>query len=148
MGTELTMRLPLPFCRECAPSARRRPQGFFSWLLIWIVAAGVIFASAVVLALSENAGKLPHLLVDQPLIPLSLGFVVSLIPRMLRRRSRGQSSFSQPVQLKSVSKNWRSGAIKRIEFLFTSKEFEAAFVDANKGSIGLGAVVVSGHTQS
>lgn len=136
-GTELTIKLLLPFCPRCEPSSRRRPKSLLNWLLIFIAFLG---AFLLILVFTEHPVLGQH--------PLSFSTVfaalsIASISALMRPRP-GQSSYFQPVRIRKLYQEFLSGDVKKIRFGFSQPRYATAFVNLNQESIKAGSVEVVG----
>ena len=134
-GVETTFQLPIPVCAACLKTTRRRPSGWFSRLLVWAVAACVVFFALIILG--ENV-TLPvwaaeHLFAIAAVMSLVL---VTLFYRMRRPRPP-QTSYYQPVRIKEASIQFgdASGQLSFMKLAFTNHEYLNVFTTANRTAI-------------
>ena len=142
-GTETTFQLALPVCAACRRSTRRRPQGFFSWLLIVAIGTGVAFLALLMLG---SMVEYPlwisgHLFVLSAVIALAVMMVVW----RLRRPKLPKTSFYQPVRIKQADVQLTdlmsgSGHVAFMKLAFTNPDYLNVFVNANREAIKAGHV--------
>lgn len=132
-GTETTFQLPLPFCRRCAASAKRRPKSIIHRLLQFALAFALWFAA---LILFGEFGYLPPMLANY-LAPIAatLALATAAGIMLLARPSAGQSSYFQPVRIPTLKREFVSGAVTAIGFSFANREYAKAFSQINKNAI-------------
>jgi hypothetical protein len=140
-GTETTFNLPLPVCAACRRSTRRRPQGFFSKVLLVALGTSVAFLALTLLA---STTQLPGLL-GSHLFAISAGLSLALMFAIwrLRRPKPPQTSFYQPVRIKTANvqlTDLMSGAghVAFMKLAFTNPDYLNAFVNANREAIAEG----------
>ena len=142
-GTETRFQLPVPVCAGCRRSTRRRPQGFFSQLLILALAVSVFFLALLMFAstviLPEWLGT--HLFG----ISVGLGVLLMLLLLKLRRPKPPRTSFYQPVRIKEVNVRVTDvmegyGHVAYMKLAFTNPEYLNVFVNANRDAIEAGHI--------
>ena len=105
-GTEITVTINFPYCPDCVKTARRRPVGLASKLLmavlLFVVALTVWSFSTASITQAVPAG-----MVLSALAVLSLGGVLGFYS--LRKPKGKQSSYYQPVRLKKVRQKFTGG---------------------------------------
>ncbi|HEV7608836.1 MAG TPA: hypothetical protein VGO61_15950 [Steroidobacteraceae bacterium] len=144
-GTETTFKLPVPVCADCRRSTRRRPQGFFSKVLMVALGTAVAFFALVLLG---STVELPlwigdHLFVISFVLALALMIVIW----RLRRPKPPQTSFYQPVRIKEANvqlTDLMSGAghVAFMKLAFTNPDYLNIFVNANRDAINAGQIAV------
>ena len=134
-GVETTFQLPIPVCAACIKSTRRRPQGWFSRLLVLGVAVCVVFFALVVVGetygLSEWARE--HLFA----ISVGISLVLVVLFYRLRRPKPPQTSWYQPVRIKEASVRFgdSSGQVGFMKLAFTNHDYLNVFTTANRDAI-------------
>lgn len=135
-GTETTFKLSVPVCARCRKTLRRRPAGFFSRLGVVASSLGVIF-----LALYAFGPSLPPWIADNKVaISIVLALIFSSAFYALRRPKPPQTSFYQPVRIKSVSLQVTglmagAGQVGFMKLAFTNPDYRDMFVNANQEAI-------------
>jgi hypothetical protein len=134
---EFKFQLELPFCGDCAGSAKRRPQRVLERGLVALGVFGAVAASFLVLPESMQGNPM----VQQAMLPaagIAAGAV--LLAWWLLTRPKGkQTSFFQPVRILDV-RTARSGAIDALRLAFTNPDYRRAFETANRQAVGRGAL--------
>jgi hypothetical protein len=134
-GVETTFQLPIPVCAACLKTTRRRPSGWFSRLLVWSLTTCVAFGAAI--ALGENV-SLP-LWMSEHLFAISAGLALLLVVLFyrLRRPRPPQTSFHQPVRIKSASLSYSDGDthVAYLKLAFTNHDYLNVFTTANREAI-------------
>ncbi len=132
-GTELTFRLPLPFCRRCSASARRHPRSIVHYALLalfvfWLTFFALLVAGDVMMGMP---------MLKDHLVEISAGVTVLLIGLTLAvSRPKGkQTSYFQPVRIKKLKREFVSGTVTAIRFAFTNPEYARAFANENQAAI-------------
>ena len=140
-GTETTFQLPVPVCAGCRRSTRRRPQGFFSQLLIIAVGISVAFLALIMLG---SWVALP-LWISEHMFALSavLALLVLFGVWRLRRPKPPMTSFYQPVRVKRADVQLTdlmtgAGHVGYLKLAFTNPDYLNAFVNANQEAIQAG----------
>jgi hypothetical protein len=140
-GTEITFKLPLPFCEDCAPTAARKPKNIVHRILGFIVAFGLAALAQIVLG---------DLVFDDPamaryIVPVALLFAAcaSLAWFAIGRPRGGQTSHFQPVRIPTLKREFVSGVVTAIGFSFTNKQYARAFYQANKAAVEQGVVSIA-----
>jgi hypothetical protein len=134
-GVETTFQLPIPVCAACLKTTRRRPSGWFSRLLVWAVAACVVFFAFIILG--ENF-TLPLWAAEHMFaIAAGVSLVLVVLFYRLRRPRPPQTSYYQPVRIKQASVNFGddSGRLSFLKLAFTNHEYLNVFVTANRAAI-------------
>ncbi len=137
-GTEITFKFPLPFCRECIPSSKRRPKNIFHRILVFLVLFGAVALALIVSELFIPQGTV----ISEHLVPISLVASLSftIIWISLNRPKGKQTSYFQPVRIRKLKREFISGDITKIVFSFTNKAYERAFSAKNKEAVSTGTV--------
>ncbi len=132
-GSEITFRLPLPFCDGCHKSAKRRPGGWFHKVLLLALIFGV---SALALILGGDA-ILPSAFIAEHIVALAgvIAVLVTVVSTVLRRPSGNQTSFHQPVRITRLRQKFVSGTVKGIRLAFTNPRYAAEFSRLNAAAI-------------
>ena len=140
-GTETTFQLPVPVCAACRRSTRRRPQGFFSKLLIVALATGVAFLALLMLG---STVALPLWIVEHMFV-ISVFIALALMIGIwsLRRPKPPKTSFYQPVRIKEANvqlTDLMSGAghVAFMKLAFSNPDYLNVFVNANRDAIKAG----------
>jgi len=136
-GSEITFRLRLPFCRSCAPSAKRRPISLFHRLLVFGLFYFGVFA---VLLLTGMALESESLLDRTGLLSGILGLVATVLWYAVRRPNPHQSSYYQPVRITRLRQKFFSGMVRGIGFAFTSAVYRQQFESINETAIAAGQI--------
>jgi hypothetical protein len=134
-GVETTFQLPIPVCMACRKTTRRRPSGWFSRLLVWAITVCVVFFGLIVLG--ENV-TLPARVAEHLFaISAALGLVLVVLFYRLRRPRPPQTSFYQPVRIRSAQLNYRDDSthVKYIKLAFTNPDYLNVFATANRDAI-------------
>jgi len=138
-GSEVTFRLPLPFCPRCEKTARRRRPTLVQYLLMsllgWGAAMGVGFGVA---AFTDNLWVYDN----APLLSLVVGVVAVALVYALRRPEPGQSSYYQPVRITGLTRAFRSGTIQKIAFAMANSQYAASFRALNHEALSAGGIEV------
>lgn len=142
-GSETTFSLPVPVCKACRRSTRRRPSGFFAKSLVIIVTISVTFL--VLFALSASAMLALWLSKQLLWVGAVLGLLLTFGFYRLRRARPPKTSFYQPVRIKAANlevTNVTSAAGKVVfmKLAFTNAEYLTAFRAANQAAIDAGHV--------
>lgn len=137
-GTELALRLPLPFCPGCAASAKRRPRSIVHYSLLalfvfWVTFFGLIVAGDVMLSMPT---------LSQHLVAISAVFTALLIGLLLiiSRPKGKKTSYFHPVRIKKLKREFVSGTVTAIRFALTNPEYARAFTNENQAAIRLNKV--------
>jgi len=140
-GTEITFKLPLPFCEECLPSSKRRPKNFVHRALGFLLSFGVA-ALALIIA-GEAVFDSPA--IAKYLVPFSLLFATCTTGAWIAvGRPRGtQTSYFQPVRIPKLKREFVSGIVTAIGFSFTNREYARAFAKENSEAIAKRVVNVA-----
>lgn len=139
-GTEITFKLPLPFCDDCAPSAQRRPKNAFHRVLAFLVSFGVAALALIVIGdLVLDRPEFAKHIVTIPAIVAA--FVTGAWILASRPRSPG-TSYYQPVRIPTLKREFVSGVVTAIGFAFTNGEYARAFASANRDAIAKKVVSV------
>ncbi len=132
-GTEMTFRLPLPFCPGCAASAKRRPRSIVHYSLLalfvfWATFFGLIVAGDVMLSMP---------MLSQHLVAISAGFTALLIGLLLivSRPKGKQTSYFHPVRIRKLKREFVSGTVTAIRFAFTNPDYARVFANENQAAI-------------
>ena len=138
-GAEIRFEFPFPYCDRSAVTARRlRPTALsvvaVTCLLSIVLGLGFLFLGP------QFSEETMTMLVAPAVVLLSLGLVLAFYG--FRRKSPGQTSYYQPVWLKSTAHRWPAN-IKRRELGFTNLTYASAFADANQQAIAAGQLTVS-----
>lgn len=137
-GTELTFKLPLPVCKRCRKSLRRRVPTLLHKFLLLFVVAFVLF----LLAVTVGANVLQRVpAISNHLFPFCLlsAFVLLWAFYAARRPRGNQTSYYQPVRLGKLKRGFVSGDIQGVGLRFTNLTYLRDFQQLNK------AVIQSGH---
>jgi len=144
-GTETTFKLSVPVCARCRKTLRRRPAGFFSRLGVLGVSLAAIF---LVLYALGSSMVLP-LWIDENRVAISiiLALVFSSAFYALRRPKPPQTSFYQPVRIRSVSLQVTglmagAGQVGFMKLAFTNPDYRNLFVNANQDAINAKRIAV------
>ena len=142
-GTETTFHLPVPICERCRRSTRRRPQGFFSRLLVLALCIGVAF---LILVMIGSSLVYPQWLAAHLFwVSVGIAVIAFFFLGRLRRPKPPQTSFYQPVRIKVANiavSDLTSGA-GRVVFMklaFTNPDYLNVFRDANRESLAAGSI--------
>ncbi len=132
-GTELTFKLPLPFCEDCTSSAKRRPKNLFhlalGFLLSFAVAAlALIIVGDLVFNNPAFAKYIAH-------ASLLIAACITAAWMVLTKPKGQQTSYFQPVRIPKLKREFVSGAITAIGFSFTNHDYARAFTSANQAAI-------------
>jgi hypothetical protein len=137
-GTELTLKVMLPFCETCKSTANRYRQGLFSKTLIAFVITWVVFGGLLVMPtawlpalIRENLFTCSFTLAAL----LTVGFFAS------RRATAPKTSVYQPVFLDRLQQAF-AGGIRGLVLGFTNHQYAAAFARANRDLVKAGTLVV------
>jgi hypothetical protein len=138
-GSEVTFKLPLPFCDRCAKTARRRRPNLMQYFLVslfgWGAAMGVGFGVAVG---TDNLWVYDH----APLLSLVVGVAAVAVFYSLRRAESGQSSYYQPVRIEALKRSFGSGAVQKITFFLANSQYAQSFRSLNHDAVTRGLVEV------
>ena len=140
-GTEITFKLPLPFCEECAPSAARRPKNVVHRLMVFVGSFG---ASALALiVLGDLVFESPAM--AKYLVPISLLLAAFVTGTWIAAsRPRGaQTSYYQRVRIPVLMREFISGVVTGIGFAFTNRDYARAFGGANGKAVMQGVVSIT-----
>lgn len=137
-GTETTFKLPLPVCAACRRSTRRRPQGFFSTLLIAALATVLWFIA--LLAVGSSVELPPWMSAHLFEVSLVLALVLVFVIWRLLRPKPPKTSFYQPVRIKSVDMHLTdlasgAGHVAFMKLAFTNPDYLNIFMTANREAI-------------
>lgn len=129
-GSELTFKLPLPFCPDCTITAKRRPGSFFKKVLVFLVTFGVLVLA---LTLVGEFLFLNRLLPDH-IIFISLGVSAAFTFTLyfIRKPIGQQTTYYQPVRISGLKQEFVSGAIKKITLYFTNNAYARDFTTVNQ----------------
>jgi hypothetical protein len=132
-GTEITFRLPLPFCPDCKPSAKRRPKNIVHRILGFLIAFGL---TSLLLMIIDDL-VLGSMVLSKNLLPISLSVAAAatLTWVALGRPKGRQSSHFQPVRIPVLKREFLSGTVTGIGFAFTNKDYARLFTVANRKAI-------------
>ncbi len=132
-GTEMTFRLPLPFCPGCAASAKRRPRSIVHYSLLalfvfWATFFGLIVVGDVMLSMP---------MLSQHLVAISAVFTALLIGLLLivSRPKGKQTSYFHPVRIRKLKREFVSGTVTAIRFAFTNPDYARVFANDNQAAI-------------
>lgn len=140
-GTETTFQLPLPFCRRCTPSAKRRPKNFVHRFLFFVLAFAIYFGALLILGeFLINGDLLANYLTY---IAVVLAAFTTLGAVLLARPEAEQTSYFQPVGVPTVKREFLSGAVTAIGFSFSNREYAQAFAQTNKDAISRKQLLVA-----
>lgn len=134
-GVETTFQLPIPICTACFKSTRRRPQGWFSRLLVLAVVVCLVFFGLILLGekwvLPERARE--HLFA----ISAGIALVLVVLFYRLRRPRSPQTSYYQPVRIKDASLQFNEGVgqVGYMKLAFTNPDYLNVFSSANRDAI-------------
>jgi hypothetical protein len=142
-GGQTTFQLAIPVCAACIKSTRRRPSGWITRLLAWVMSAGVI---AGLLALLGVKVTLPLWIVAHRwALAGGLALVLVLLFYRRRRPRPPQTSWYQPVRIRDARLRFDqasrdvsgagSGAVAFMKLAFTNHEYLNVFVTANRDAI-------------
>ncbi|WP_137939629.1 hypothetical protein [Chitinivorax sp. B] len=133
-GTELTFKLPIPTCEQCAPALKRRPLSLINKIFIALL---VSLALATVVLLTVTLGDVSMPVSDSVLLGMSpvLGFGLTAAYFMLHRVRAPQTSYYQPVRIEQVKRAFVDSTIQKIGFAFTNDAYGRAFAQQNKAAI-------------
>ena len=135
-GTETTFKLSVPVCARCSKTLRRRPAGFFSRLGVLTLSLAVTF-----LTLFAFRTSLPPWIVENNVaISIILALVFSSVFYALRSPKPPQTSFYQPVRIRSVRLQVTglmagAGQVGFMKLAFTNPDYRNMFVNANEEAI-------------
>ena len=139
-GTEITFKLPLPFCDRCAKTATRRPKNIAHRILLLILSFAIWFAILVGLG---SLDLVPETLSNYlAYIAIALAVTTTLAVVLMARPADGQSSYFQPVRIPTLKREFVSGIVTAIGFSFTNHEYADHFQLANKDAIARNQVYV------
>lgn len=141
-GTEITFKLPLPFCKDCAPSASRRPKSVLNWLLIFVAA----FAASALALIIIGDLVLNSPLIARYMLPFSLALAVlpcAGLAALMRPKGK-QTSYFQPVRIPRLKQEFVSGAVTAIGFSFSNLAYAKAFALVNRESIAKKLITLEG----
>ncbi|MEO8017709.1 MAG: hypothetical protein ABI769_07840 [Pseudomonadota bacterium] len=142
-GTETTFQLAVPVCAACRRSTRRRPQGFFSRVLIVAMGTAVAFLALVMLG---STVQLPLWIGDHLFgISVVVSLALMIILWRLRRPKPPMTSFYQPVRIKEANVQLTDlmsgeGHVAFMKLAFTNPDYLNVFVNANREAIAAGHV--------
>src|SRR5687768_6649082 len=137
-GTETTFKLPMPVCADCRRSTRRRPQGFFSTVLIIALATCVTFVALIALG---STVELPVWIVEHMLaLSFAVALALMIIVRQLRQPKPPKTSFYQPVRIRQANVQLTdlmsgTGEVVFMKLAFTNPDYLNIFVNANREAI-------------
>jgi hypothetical protein len=144
-GTETTFKLPVPVCAKCRRSTRRRPQGFFSKLLIVALATVVAFMALIVLGTTV---ELPVWIVEHMFaLSFALALALMILIWRLRLPKPPMTSFYQPVRIRQANVQLTdlmsgAGEVVFMKLAFTNPDYLNIFVNANRDAIKAGQLIV------
>jgi hypothetical protein len=134
-GTETTFNLSIPVCAACYKTTRRRPPGLLARFLVYAITVCVVFGGMI--ALGENV-TLP-LWAAEHLFAISAGLALALVMIFyrLRRPKPPQTSFYQPVRIRSADLRFAGehGRVAFMKLAFTNHEYLNVFTTANRDAI-------------
>lgn len=134
-GVETTVQLPIPICASCLKTTRRRPSGWFARLLVWAVAACVVFFAFIILG---EKVALPIWFAEHMFaIAAGVSFVLVVLFYRLRRPEPPQTSYYQPVRVMEARMDFRdsAGQLTFMKLAFTNHEYLNVFTTANRAAI-------------
>lgn len=134
-GIETTFQLAIPICANCRKSTRRRPAGWFSRLLAWVLTSCVVFGA--LLILGENV-SLPLWMIDHLFAVAALvGLLLVTLFYRLRRPRPPQTSYYQPVRIKRATLHFDddAGRVAFMKLAFTNPDYLNVFTTANREAI-------------
>jgi hypothetical protein len=141
-----TFNLPVPVCARCRRSTRRRPPGFLARLLLLgtCLAVAALLFELLDYSLFDSRWLPRHVLVAASI----LAVVAFVILTRLRRPKPPQTSFYQPVRIKSatVAVSHVEGAVSRVTFMklaFTNPDYLNVCRNANQAAIDAGSIAVT-----
>jgi len=132
-GTEVTFRLPLPFCPSCVPTAKRRPKNFFHQILMFLVCFGLAFLALIVVG--DVIFSIPALGEYVAGIAFGIALLVTGLMALTRKPKGKQTSYFQPVRIQKLKREFVSGTVTGIRFAFTNGDYARAFTRENQQSI-------------
>ncbi len=142
---EMTFKLAVPVCARCRKTLRRRPAGFYS--RVGLLAASFIVPYLTLLVLGLLV-VLPPWIFDN-VLPISavLALVFTAVFYALRRPKPPQTSFYQPLRIKSVRVQVTGlmageGQVGFMKLAFTNPDYLNLFVNANEEAIKAKRVAV------
>lgn len=145
-GNEMTFNLSVPVCGGCRKTIRRRPPGFFSRLFVLAASLVGAFAS---LYLLGHAVLLPQW-IDANIVAISIvaALIFTFVFYALRRPKPPQTSFYQPVRIKSVRLQVTGlmageGQVGFMRLAFSNPDYRNVFVDANQEAIKAKRIAVT-----
>ncbi|HET7435551.1 MAG TPA: hypothetical protein VFN10_12660 [Thermoanaerobaculia bacterium] len=137
-GAEYTADFALPFCANCAATAKRRPSGMLHRTIAAALITAIVFFGLVFYGIEKN---------DQPLLERSIwialvsGVVVTTLWYLTRRPRGEQTSFYQPVTIQGIERG-PGTSVNELALGFTNERYLHAFVAGNFDVVSAGRVVV------
>lgn len=139
-GTEVIFTLPLPFCKRCKASSRRRPTTFIRWVLVfslfWVF---IVFAFTLIGIGTQAVWFMEHSM----LMALFLAIIAVIVLISIRRPRPGQTSYSQPLRITKLKRKFVSGEVTGITFWFSNSHYATEFNSLNGPVIASGVVEVA-----
>jgi hypothetical protein len=139
-GTELRFKIDLPYCKKCAPTAKRFPVGLGKKLLVSFGVFWAFFLLAIVVPLDWSPAMASRL----PLISAVLALATTFGFYAIRKAVSPQTSFYQPVTLKAVKQEF-SGKVTGITLHCSNSTFARHFSDLNRDLLAAGVLVVTAN---
>ncbi|MYN05135.1 hypothetical protein GTP41_23850 [Pseudoduganella sp. DS3] len=125
---EIKVVLPFPYCEICAITAnRRRPS------VLGVIAVSSLLSLIFGMFWIFFGPQLPEEQIIYMVVPILIALSFSLVlgSYALRKRSKGQTSFYQPVKLKKTGHRWPAD-VTGLELAFTNPQYAQKFSLANQ----------------
>ena len=139
--TDTIFKLSVPVCASCRRTIRRRPAGFFSRLGVFLLISGAIFGTVFAAFMGSGSSAALPLWLNYMYIGSVLGgLLLTWLFYRFRRAKPPQTSFYQPVRIKSVRLQFSGlmageGQVGFMKLAFTNPDYRSVFEDANQEAI-------------
>ena len=146
--TDTVFKLSVPVCSGCRRTIRRRPAGFFSRLAVLLLITcgifGAVFASFMG---SGSSAALPLWIGYMVAGSVVGGLILTYLFYRFRRAKPPQTSFYQPVRIKSVRLQFSGlmageGQVAFMKLAFTNPDYRSVFEEANQEALQAKRVAV------
>ena len=138
-GSEIIVKLPIPYCPLCKASASRRHPG-----LVGVLAVSALLALSVGTCWLFWGPQVSEEIAVSVVAPtsflLSLAGVLSYFHR--RKPVGTQTSFYQPIRLKHTGHKWPA-KLDSLDLEFSNREYAAQFSSVNQTAISASQLKVS-----
>jgi hypothetical protein len=139
--TDTIFKLSVPVCDACRRTLRRRPAGFYSRLsMLLLFTVGIFGAVFVSFMASGSSAALPLWMGYMYVGSIVGGLLLTYLFYRFRRAKPPQTSFYQPVRIKSVRLQFSGlmageGQVGFMKLGFTNPDYRSVFEEANQEAI-------------